>query len=74
MFGGVYVLLNSETERYISHYALLEEIIHEFTPHQTFIFGDFDLPVATWFDNGNGVMVDCPLDSSAPLVAQFTDF
>lgn len=74
IIGGVYIPPNSSNEVYQMHCHTVEDIFSSFPSLDVFIFGDYNLPEASWLNDNLGVNVICPQASSAVLVAQSFGF
>lgn len=74
IIGGVYIPPNSPIEMYLGHCQTVENIVQNFPSHRLILFGDYNLPDATWNNDNFGVTVNCPQGSAAVYLAQCFGF
>lgn len=72
--GGVYIPPNSPIEIYYNHCQTVENIIENYPSLKLMLFGDYNLPEATWNNDNFGVGVNCPQGSAAVFLAQCFSF
>ncbi|KAJ8949761.1 hypothetical protein NQ317_017998 [Molorchus minor] len=74
IIGGVYIPPNSNLDVYTSHCQTVEMIGQIHPSHKLVLFGDYNLPEATWSNDDVGVSVNCPQGSAALYLAQWFGF
>lgn len=69
IIGGVYIPPNSPIDLYATHCQTVEEIVSGSERSKFFIFGDYNLPDAIWFNDEFGVSVNSPQGHPAHYIA-----
>ena len=70
IIGAVYIPPRSSLEKYNAHCLAVQDVSERFPQADLTIFGDYNLPNATWSNEEMGVSVICPEDSPANVVAE----
>ena len=70
IIGGVYIPPNQRNIVYESHCLSVEYIFQKYPNFRFVLFGDYNLPEATWSNDAYGVTVNAPINSNAHMVAE----
>lgn len=71
VMGGVYIPPNSAEEVYRAHCLAVESIKDNFPNIPVFLFGDYNLPLATWnYSIEEGLLVECAQTYPAKIVCE----
>lgn len=71
MLGGVYIPPNSAEDIYIAHCSAVENIKNTRPGIPLYLFGDYNLPLATWaYSLDDGLSVACPQNYPAKVLAE----
>lgn len=65
VIGGVYIPPASDVIRYDDHVRAVEYISDNINNPKWIICGDYNLPLAIWYNDDLGLNVDCPINSPA---------
>ena len=68
--GGVYIPPSSGAETYLHHCEAVEQICHDYSSACLLLCGDYNLPLAKWYNDEHGIRVDCPPGNHAEILAE----
>uniref|UniRef100_A0A6P7H189 Uncharacterized protein LOC114343194 n=1 Tax=Diabrotica virgifera virgifera TaxID=50390 RepID=A0A6P7H189_DIAVI len=70
IIGGLYIPPKMPEIYYNKHCEAVENMLQRFPLNKIYLFGDYKLPDAGWFNDDYGVRVECPGTSNAVGLAQ----